>query len=111
MRRELQGLTLSGFEKLYHRHQKTTLLSEVKQCFEYFENHVPGEFGRVELSLIHGSKVEIKRTEEGKGFSVSIDGNVKTLGVDSISKEEQLEMVRRIRHITFPYNDYIKSMH
>ena len=111
MRREINGLSLSLFEHLYHRHKQTTLLSEVRQCFDYFEHQTPGISQSDGIKLIHGSKIELRRVEEGSQFAVLMDGTLRTIGIDQIPNQDQIEMVRRIRVITIPYNQFIKSKH
>lgn len=110
MNRERLGLSL--FEAVLHGNRsKVTLYSEVKDCFEYFEKHRPNAKHDEIISVIHGSKIELRRVLEGKGFAVEINGAKKVLGKDQISKQEQIDMVRKIRSITFPYSDYVKRKH
>lgn len=103
---------LSAFEALFHgRYKKVTLVSEIEDCFKYFDEHTSKVLGDNSLILIHGNGLTLRRVEAGKGYSVErdIDGSVRTIGVDAISKQEQLEIVRRIRTITFPYADHVKN--
>lgn len=103
---------LSYFEAVLHgNHKKITLFSEILDCFNYFEQHVPGKHENEHLSLIHGNKIEIKRVDEGKGFAVNINGEVKIVGIDQISRVDQIDMVRKIRTITIPYANYIRIKH
>lgn len=108
MIRERTGL--SYFEALFHgRHKRVTLSSEIGECFKYFNEHSPKVLGDQPIILIHGSKIELKKVKEGRGFSVEMDGVVRTVGVDYIPKPEQIEMVRRIHNITFPYAEHVKA--
>ncbi len=111
MNRERIGyLTVSYFEAVVHkRFRKVTLMSELNDCFDYFNKHSSKALGNHPIILIHGNGIEIKKVAKGKGYSIEIDGVVKTLGVDTIPKSEQAEIVRKIRNITFPYAEYKRS--
>ncbi len=37
-----------------------------------------------------------------------MNGVVRMIGIDNIPKQEEMEMVRRIHNITFPYAEHIK---
>lgn len=91
-----ERIGLSYFEAVVHRRfKKVTLMSELKDCFDYFGQSIV---------LIHGNGIEIKKVEKGKGYSIEANGVVKVVGIDSIPKPEQAEIVRRIRNITIPYS-------
>ncbi len=103
---------LQYFEMAMHRrHKKIFLLSEIQDCFDYFENHSSKVNVNERISLIHGSKIEIKRIDEGRGFAINVDGTNKILGKDQISREDQIEMIKKIRTITIPYARHIKARH
>ena len=101
--------SLSQFEGILHRkHKKVTLGLEIEDCFKYFNEHTSKLPGDLPIVLIHGNGIEIRKVEKGRGYSIETDGIVRTVGVDTIPKSEQIEMVRRIRNITFPYAEHIK---
>lgn len=105
-----ERIRLSFFERVIHRKpQKTPLMMELDDCFAYFDNHSPRFNKHERISIIHGTKIEIRRVEEGKGYAIEINGGVKVVGVDSISEQERIEIIRRIQNITFPYADHVKA--
>lgn len=107
-----ERIGLSYFEALFHgRHKRVTLSSEIGECFKYFNEHTLKLPGDQPIILIHGSKIELKKVQEGRGYSVEMDGVTRIIGVDNIPRKEQIEMFRRIRNITFPYAEYVKSRH
>lgn len=103
-----ERITLSSFEAIVHRRfKKVTLLSELKDCFDYFDQHSPKALGSQPVILIHGNGIEIRKVAEGKGYSIETAGSLKIVGVDTIPKAEQVEIVRKIRNITFPYREHV----
>ena len=80
--------------------------SEIKDCFDYFDQHSPKALGDQPIILIHGNGIEIKKVAKGKGYSIETDGVVRIVGVDTIPKLEQVEIVKKIRNITFPYAEH-----
>lgn len=101
---------LSYFEAVLHKRYKTTTLSsEIEDCFKYSNEHSSKALGDLPIILIHGNGIEMKKVKEGKGYSIEMNGVVRIVGVDNIPKQEQIEMVRKIRNITFPYADYLKA--
>ena len=103
---------ISYFEAVLHnRHKRVTLSSEIKDCFEYFEGQRRDReiFGDHPLILIHNNDLTLRRVLEGKGYSVEIGGKVRVVGVDPIPKTEQIEIVRKIRNITFPYAEHVRN--
>ncbi len=108
MNRERIGL--SYFEAVIHRRfKKVTLISELKDCFDYFDRHSPKALGDQPIILIHGNGIEIKKVSEGRGYSIETDGVVRTVGVDKIPKPEQVAIVRKIRNITIPYALHVQT--
>lgn len=105
-----ERIGLSAFEAFFHgKHKRVTLNSEVGDCFKYFNDHSPKALGDQPIVLIHGSKIELRKIKEGRGYSIEMDGVVRVIGIDYIPKQEQIEMVRRIRNITFPYAEHVKA--
>ncbi|HYM65433.1 MAG TPA: hypothetical protein VES68_03040 [Candidatus Sulfotelmatobacter sp.] len=104
-------LGLSYFEAVMHsRHKKITLSSEIRDCFEYFDQHSPKALGDYPTVAIHGiGGITLRKVQQGKGYSVEINGVTKIVGVNSISKDEQIEMVKKIRNITYPYANYVRN--
>lgn len=113
MSRERIGL--SYFETVIHRRfRKVTLMSEIKDCFSYFEHEIPDigqskKLGTNSIVCIHGNGIEIKKVEEGRGYSIEIGGVVRIVGVDTIPKSKQIEIVKKIRNITIPYSLYVQA--
>jgi len=113
MSRERMGL--SYFEAILHkRHKGITLSSEIKDCFNYFEHEIPEigqskKIGTSKIESIHGNGIEIRKVAEGKGYSIQTGRVVKIVGVDRIPKPEQIEIVRKIRNVSFPYAEYKRS--
>jgi len=85
------------------------IATEIEDCFAYFNEYSLKILGDQPTILIHGNGIEIRRVEGGKGYSVGINGSVKTVGVDIIPKPQQIEIVRRIRNITIPYAEHVKA--
>ena len=94
---------------LHRRSSKVPLSSEIRDCFDYFDKHTPNVLGKTHLILIHNNDLTLRRVLEGKDYSVETRGLVRVVGVDSIPKAEQQEIVNEIRNITFPYADYVKN--
>lgn len=105
-----ERIGLSYFEALFHgRHKRLTLSSEIGECFKYFNEHTPKLPGDQPIILIHGNGITLRKVEQGKGYSIETNGVVRTVGVNFIPKPEQIEIVRRIRNITFPYAEHVKA--
>ena len=85
------------------------LEAELNDCFDYFNKHSSKALGNQSVILIHGNGIEIRKVEEGKGYSIETDGVVRTVGVNIIPKSENVETVRKIRNINFPYAEYKRS--
>ena len=110
-----ERLRLSDFEAVKHRRfRKDTLMSELKDCFTYFEHKIPdhGQFnklGRHRIVSIHGNGIELKKVKQGKGYYIEIAGSVKIVGVDRIPRLELLAIAEKIRNITIPYSLFVKK--
>lgn len=103
-----ERIGLSVFEAVFHgRHKRITLSSEIGDCFKYFDEHSPKVLNSSSVILIHGNGIEIKKVEKGKGYSIETNGVVRVVGIDSIPKPEQVEIVKKIRNITIPYSRYV----
>lgn len=108
---ERKRIGLSTFEALFHgKHKRVTLSSEIEDCFNYFNEHSSKALGNQSIVLIHGNGIELRKVPEGKRYSIGIGGVVRTVGVDFIPKTEQIEIVRKIRNITFPYAVHVQAM-
>lgn len=110
-----ERMSLSYFEaKKHRRFRKDTLMSELKDCFTYFEDKIPdhGQFnklGRHRIVSIHGNGIELKKIKQGKGYSIETAGSVKIVGVDRIPRLELLAIAEKIRNITIPYSLFVKK--
>ena len=82
---------------------------EIEECFKYFNEHSSKILGDQPVILIHGSRVTLRKVEQGKGYSIETNGVVRTVGVDNIPRKEQIEMIRRIHNITIPYAEHVKT--
>ncbi len=101
---------LPAFEAIFHgRHKRVTLSSEIGNCFKYFDDHSIKVLDSEPIILIHGNGITLRKVEEGKGYAVEINGNVKTVGIDYIPTREQVQIIGKIRNITFPYAEYVKT--
>ena len=101
---------LSDFEAIKHnKHRKINFFSEIKDCFEYFEQPSPKNIEKQRFSEIHGSKITLRRVNEGTGFAVEINGVTQIVGKDRISIEKKTEIITRIWHISFPYKKKIEE--
>jgi len=85
---------------------KNNLISELKDCFDYFDRQSSKILGEENIILIHGNGITLRKVAKGRGYSVETAGVDRVVGVDTISKLEQAEMVRKIRNITIPYAEY-----
>jgi len=107
MSKERHRFGLSFFEAVMHN--RTTLSLEIGRCFDYFEETSPKMKGDLGISLIHVNGIELKKVNEGKGFSIEIDGVVKIVGKDQIDKKWAGQAVKKIQNITVPYAEYLNK--
>ncbi len=118
---------------------KTTLVSEIENCFRYFEGSVPNFNGSCVLS-IHGKGITLSRSDDKKGYTLEIsvlndpkivsphrdlikihdgkvsksrvrfsDGSKMPIEQKVIENDEFNAIINSIRNITLNYSEHIKN--
>lgn len=102
-------LGLSAFERVLHRKKKTTLVSEVRDCFEYFQRHSPKVLGDNPIILIHGNGFTLRRSIDSRRYRYTVQIDDTTDKNPNLnSQKEQEKLVEKIRHITIPYARHVR---
>ena len=126
---------LSQIDSMVHQKGlRRELISEVKDCFDYFDTHSSKKLGDQPVILIHGNRIELRKVAgEENGYEVDLfvpfasykevliirsnkvskirisymDGSVIPVHQDAMTMTEVEDVVRRIHRITLPYLEHI----
>lgn len=118
-------------------HQKglrKELISEIKDCFEYFDKETSVHGQNTRATLIHGNRIELRRLPgEKSGYEVDLfvpltayrevlrikhnrvskvrishmDGSVVPVYQSTMTREEVEAIIRKIHRITLPYLEHV----